>query len=77
MRVWEGVAVIWQPVQLEREMTIRARAQVEEHLSTSHHNDSQSPVEGKRAITLPPLSSSAKLLTIKAIIAETNTNKSF
>lgn len=30
------VVVVWQPVQLEREITIGARAWVVEHLSASH-----------------------------------------
>lgn len=37
------VVVVWQPVHLEREMTIGARAWVAEHLSTSHLNDSHDP----------------------------------
>lgn len=46
------VVVIWQPVQLEREITTGARAWVVEHLSTSHCNDSHIPAGSHHFTTL-------------------------
>lgn len=37
------IVVIWQPVQLEREIITSARAWVMEHLSSSHRNESHEP----------------------------------
>lgn len=46
------LVVIWQPVQLEREITIGARACVADHLSASHRNDSRYPVGSHYFTTL-------------------------
>lgn len=52
--LWIGgeLVVIWQPVQLEREITIGARAWVVKHLSTSHHNVSHDPAGSHYFTTL-------------------------
>lgn len=59
------VVVIWQPVQLEREITIGARAWVVEHLSASHRNDSHDPA-GSHYFTTPP--SHGNLLVARMMI---------
>lgn len=58
--------VIWQPVHLEREITIRARAWVVEHLSNSHQNDSHDPV-GSHYFTSPV--SQGNLLVVRMMTA--------
>lgn len=60
------VVVIWQPVQLEREITTGARAWVVEHLSTSHRNDSHDP-GGSHYFTTPV--SHGNLLVARTMIA--------
>lgn len=60
------VVVIWQPVQLEREITTGARAWVVEHLSTSHRNDSRDPA-GSHYFTTPV--SHNNLLVARMMIA--------
>lgn len=60
------VVVIWQPVQLKREITIAARVWVVEHLSTSHCNDSHDPVGSHYFTTL---ASHGNLLVARMMIA--------
>lgn len=60
------VVVIWQPVQLEREIATGARAWVVEHLSTSHRNDSHDPAGSHYFTTLV---SQGNLLVAKMMIA--------
>lgn len=52
VRMVREIVVIWQPVQLEREITTGARAWMVEHLSTSHRNDSHNPVGSHYFATL-------------------------
>lgn len=60
------LVVIWQPLQLEREMTTGARVWVVEHLSTSHRNNSHDPV-GSHYYN--PLFSHSNLLVARMMIA--------
>lgn len=65
-----SAVVIWQPVQLEREITIGARAWVVEHLSNSHQNDSHDPA-GSHYFTSPVSQSNllvARMMTAMGFI---------